>query len=436
MTPHSRRHEATDRGGDGMVDPIVSGQQEAEAPRVPAAEAAADWRPPVHEPEGLRTRIARGLSGWRGAGRVPTRKQQRLIESLNEVAAAISSTMSTTDVLNTVVEEAKHLVASDKAVLCLLAPDREGFAIDESAVFVRGRRNQYPEDWWRERIDEAATCALEECIPNMSIVDGTRLMTVPVKSRNRPIGILAVMNPMSRRFTEDQIALIAVLAAFAGTAIENARLHAQSQAALLADERTRIAKEMHDGLSQSLFGTSLELDVCRKRVKEHPDEVEQRLDHVQTILVRSLSELRRYIHDLRPVSLNSLGLVGAISQRVTEIGEAKGMSVRVYAEGEERALPPGPESCLYRVALEAVANTAKHSEAQRSIVMLRYTATEVSMVVEDDGQGFDVSEARGRGERGECIGLESMRDRVKAEGGRFSARSGERGTTIQVVLPC
>lgn len=401
---------------------------------------------PLEPSDGMRRNRAtvREVIGWHvdsllgrskaRIGAVPRRFH--LIESLGDVADAISSSGSTTDVLTTVVEEAKHLLGTDKAVLCLLSNGLNGPEIDDSAVFVRGRRDQYPEAWWRAKISEAGRSAIEQRVPVVEMVDRTWLMTVPVKTKGRLVGVLAVMNPMSRRFTDDQVALIAVLGAFAGTAIENARLQAQSQYALLSDERNRIAKEMHDGLSQSLFSTSLELDICRKRVLEDPEGVAKRLDRVQTILVRSLSELRRYIHDLRPLSLNTLGLVGALHQRLNEIADARGVSVRVYTEGDQRPLPPGVEAALYRVAQEAVTNIAKHAEAKHAIVILRFEAAVVRLTVEDDGRGFDLDAALDRVEREESIGLKSMRERVQTEGGTFSITSGKRGTTLKVEIPC
>jgi len=408
-----------------------------ESQAVPGADSRPEAREPLtfREVLGWHADMLRGITRPRIA-RGPGARRLRLIESLGDVADAISSTKSTADVLMTVVEEAKHLIGTDKAVLCLLSANAEGVTIDESAVFVRGRRDQYPEAWWRAQIADIATTAIQAKIPVVEMVDRTWLMTVPVKTKGRPVGVLAVMNPYSRRFTDDQVALLAVLGAFAGTAIENARLQAQSQYALLSDERNRIAKEMHDGLSQSLFSTSLELDVCRKRIKDNPEDVAQRLDRVQTILVRSLSELRRYIHDLRPLSLNTLGLVGALHQRLTEIGDARGVSVRVYTEGEERALPPGVEAALYRVSQEALTNIAKHADAKHAVVILRFEAAEVHLTIEDDGHGFDLADALERVEKDESMGLKSMRDRIQTEGGRFSITSSTRGTTLKADIPC
>jgi signal transduction histidine kinase len=389
---------------------------------------------PVAPPPGRRA-SALCSSVWTFLNR-PRGSRVRLVLSLNQVASAISSTMSTADVLSTVVDEAKNLLGTGKAVLCLLAEGASGLTIDDSAVFVRGRRDKYPEDWWRARIVDAAGSALEQVAPVITMVDATWLMTVPVKAQGRPIGVLAVMNPVLRRFTNDQIALVAILVAFAGAAIENSRLRTQSQYALLAEERDRIAKEMHDGLSQTLFGVSLELDVCRKRLRGRPAEVEHRLDQMQTILTHAIGELRRYIHDLRPAGLNRLGLVGALHQRATEIGDARGLGVRVYTEGEERRLPPGAEACLYRIAQEAIANVARHATARHVYVVVYYGREDVRLVVEDDGGGFDVADAMERAEREESIGLRSMRDRARSEGGRFSISSSSRGTTVEVELPC
>jgi signal transduction histidine kinase len=423
-----------------MVDSIFDVEsQPAEpiesAPETPfEPEAIEPARDPASEP--VREEPGRSLLEFlRPSGR-SARRQERLIDSLNEVADAISSTKSIPEILATVVDESKRLLDTDKAVLCLFNDSGSELTIDDRAVFVRGRRDQYPENWWRERISEVARSAVDQRSPITSTVDGTLIMTVPVKTKGRAIGVLTVMNPGSRRFSQDQVALLAILGAFAGSAIENSRLNAQSHYALLSDERSRIAKEMHDGLSQRLFSVSLELDVCRKRVVAHPDEVERRLGHMQAVLVRSLGELRRYIYDLRPISLSTLGLIGAIQQRAVEIGEARGLSVRVYTEGRERSLPPGVEACLYRVAQEAVSNIAKHAKAQRAVIVIEYGTSDVRFVVEDDGAGFDVPSALAKCEHDECIGLRSMRERVESQGGYFSIASGDRGSTIEAVIPC
>ena len=396
---------------------------------------------PEHAPsQGER---ANGSGGWNvvaghllGLIAKRRRRQERLVASLNHLASAISSTLAPEDVLETVVDEVKELVRTDKAVLCLFSQTGPGVTLDDRAVFVRGRRDQHPESWWRAQIEEIAAATVDSGETRLASTREAWLLTVPVKIKTRPIGVLGAINVRSRRFGDDDVALMAILGAFAGTIIENERLHAESSYALLAHERNRIAKEMHDGLSQSLFSASLEIDVARKRHKAHPEEVDRRLERIQSIIVRSLSELRRYIYDLRPVSLDKLGLAGAIGQRAKEIGTAPGLSTRVYVEGETRALPPAAEACAYRVAQEAIANAAKHARASHLFVALKYGATSFELRVEDDGRGFDVESARQGADAEESLGLRSMQDRVDAEGGTLTITSSDRGTTVKAVLPC
>ncbi len=362
--------------------------------------------------------------------------RERLITSLNEVAEAISSTKSIEQVLQTVVDEAKRLVDANKIVLCLLSDDGDELRVDEGCLFVRGRRDQYPETWWSAEVREASAAAMARRAPVTLRADHARLLTVPVMIKGHGIGVLTAINGSSRRFSSDQVALMAVLGAFAGTATENARLHDRSENSLLAEERGRIAKEMHDGLSQSLFSVTLELDVCRKRVRDHPADVVTRLDHAQAVLVRSLTELRRYIYDLRPINLDKLGLVGAIGLRAREIAEAGGLSLRVYADGQERSLRPGVEACLYRVAQEAVSNIVKHARATRAVLVVTYRPGSAGLCITDDGCGFDVAKALRGVDREESIGLRSMRERARAEGGTLGVHSDAEGTVVKVEIPC
>jgi signal transduction histidine kinase len=366
--------------------------------------------------------------------RTRRRRRERLIVSLGHVASAISSTMRTEEVLRTVVDEAKEVVGTDKAVLCLLADAEPQYRLDDRTVIVRGRRSQYPEEWWRARIGQAAEPTMARNTPLITEADSAWLLTVPVRIKDRPVGVLAAINPRSRPFSEDQATLMAVLGAFAGSAIESARLHEQWSYALLASERARIAKDMHDGLSQQLFSVSLELDVCRKRLDSQPDEVQRRLERIQGVVVRSLTEVRRYIYDLRPVSLDKLGLTGAVEMRMTEICEANGLTGRFRVDGDPRPLPPGVEACLYRVAQEAMGNIARHAQAHSVDVEFAYRPGGIGLVVTDDGVGFPVDDSFAA--RDDGLGLASMRERVSGEGGTLSVQSDGGGTCVRVDVPC
>jgi signal transduction histidine kinase len=211
----------------------------------------------------------------------------------------------------------------------------------------------------------------------------------------------------------------------------------EAQYSLIASERDRIAKEMHDGLAQTLFSAALAIEVCKHRVGTDPEGVAAQLDETQRLLSESVTELRRYIYDLRPASLDRLGLVGAIESVMDDVSAGGRFRTRLRLEGSERRLAPSAESCLYRVTQEAVQNAVRHGRPSSVTVSLRYADDAVELAVIDDGQGFDVNGAVSKSESGGSLGLQSIRDRVAAQGGRLRIESaGDRGTQVWVRIPC
>ncbi len=376
--------------------------------------------------------LIRGL----GARLSHRRTQAELIRSLNDVASAVSSKLSIDDVLDTIVERAKRITNTDKAVLVLTAEHSE--SLDAETMVVRGSRDEHPESWWGQELDAISheVFNTKGTYLNLNRENDAWLLCSPIKVRNRSIGLIAAINSRKHRFTREQIDFLAVLSAFAAAAIENARLAEQGKYVLLASERNRIAREMHDGISQSLFSVSLGLEVCRKQIGRDPAGVADRLDELLSMLNVSMAELRRFIYDLRPVRLRELGLAGALSAWIREVttGEAVAGSLRL--EGQERQLPPSVEACLYRVGKESVSNVVKHADADQFDVLLEFEEAEIRLTVTDDGRGFSHSHAYAESEAGESFGLKSIRERVMGEGGRLEIDSREgQGTKVHVVVP-
>jgi signal transduction histidine kinase len=261
-------------------------------------------------------------------------------------------------------------------------------------------------------------------------------LCAPISVKDRPVGLLAAINSREHQFTEDQVDFLTILGAFAATAIENARLAEQTKYVLLASERDRIAREMHDGISQSLFSVALGLEVCRKQVTRDPNAVAMRLEELQQMVDVSRSELRRFIYDLRPVKLQELGLVGAVEYWIHEVTSGEPIEGRVGVEGDEGTLTPSAESCLYRVAKESVSNVVKHSGATKFEVVLDYAPEAVALRVSDNGTGFDRESLPEPHDEGMSVGLRSMEERVRREKGRLDVVSEQgKGTTIYARLP-
>ena len=363
-------------------------------------------------------------------------RQADLIAALNDVASAVSSTISVDDVLETIVERAKWITNTEKAALVLTYDNSA--TIDRDSVVVKGSRDEHSEEWWGPELEAIAAVVFREASTYLNLNQGADawLLAVPITVRDRPIGLLAAINSRQHQFSPEQVDFLAILGAFAATAIENARLAEQSKYVLLASERDRIAREMHDGISQSLFSVALGLEVCRKQVTRDPVAIGNRLEELQEMVDVSRSELRRFIYDLRPVKLQELGLAGAIEYWVHEVTNGKPISGRLKVEGEVRTLTPAAEACLYQVAKESVSNVVKHAGAHVLEVTINYAEDGVSLRISDDGEGFEESDAQSRIDEGKSLGLRSIGERVKRENGRLDVvTSPGEGTTIYVRLP-
>jgi len=381
-------------------------------------------------------RAPSGLLGLRQAlsrGRRRRISQDELITSLNEVAEAVSSAISIEEALSAIVERAKRVTDTDKAVLVLT--DEHGDGLDLETIVVRGRRQQHPQEWWQQRLEELGddVWSRHDSVIEHHPDHDAWLLWSPVVVKNRPIGVICAINTADRPFTDVQVDFLAVLSAFAGSAIENARLAEQSRYVLLASERDRIAREMHDGVVQSLFSISLGLELCKKQVMYNPEGVAARLNDLQSHLNTSMTELRRFIYDLRPVKLTELGLPGAIEYWIGEVTMGRTVRGRLAIDGAVPRMSPSEEACLFRVAKESVSNIVKHADARHFEVRLSGVDDIVRLVVTDDGCGFDAAGAVNGG--GVGIGLHSIRDRVSRAGGvlRVESELGA-GTTITVEL--
>ncbi len=359
-----------------------------------------------------------------------------LLASLNDVASAVSSTLSVDDVLSTIVERAKKVTDTQKAVLLLTSEQSE--TLDFDTLTVRGSRLEHPEAWWGARLQAIASDVLSS--GRTYLYHDKRqeawMLCTPIKVRERSIGLLCAMNEESLPFSDYQIEYLAILSSFAAAAVESARLAEENSYVLLASERDRIAREMHDGIAQSLFSISLGLEVCKKQLFRDPNAVGWRLEELQEELNASMVELRRVIYDLRPIKLQKLGLPAAIEHWVSESVDGRHIRGSFTVTGEPQFLTGASEACLYSVVKEAVSNVIKHANAQSFEVSLDYRKTTVVLCVSDDGEGFEFAEAKARPIQAGSVGLHSIAHRVRAEGGTLDiASTPDEGTKLRVELP-
>jgi signal transduction histidine kinase len=236
--------------------------------------------------------------------------------------------------------------------------------------------------------------------------------------------------------------LMRVLAAHAAMVVEHARLYEASREGSISEERNRLARDLHDALTQRLFGLNLTLEAAVATVRPDPEAALVTLEQARALVDSALAELRALIFGLRPPALEDDGLVGALRKQAELVGRAHDLTVTVSATwpggsgvspGGNARLTPEVERQLLRVAEEALSNVVRHAGARCAEVVVELGDHTVSVAVDDDGVGFDPT-ARAIASR--RLGLTSMRERVAALGGELEIDSAPgKGTRVRARVP-
>jgi nitrate/nitrite-specific signal transduction histidine kinase len=215
-------------------------------------------------------------------------------------------------------------------------------------------------------------------------------LAVPLKTRAGGImGVLNVESDELNAFDESDIQVLQSLANQAAVAIENARLYEQAHQLAALEERGRLARELHDAVTQTLFSASLIAEVLPRVWELDPEDGRQQLEEVRILTRGALAEMRTLLLELRPDSLSKSRMGDLLRQLGRAITGRTGISVTVTAE-DEWSLPPAVQIPLYRIAQEALNNVGKHAKAKRVDVDFTCEPGLAALVISDDGQGFDV----------------------------------------------
>ncbi|MFB8774174.1 GAF domain-containing sensor histidine kinase [Streptomyces broussonetiae] len=233
-------------------------------------------------------------------------------------------------------------------------------------------------------------------------------------------------------FTQDDEELLGILAQHAAIALTNARLYERSRELTIVEERSRLAHELHDAVSQKLFSLRLTAQAATALVDRDPARAKGELHQVAALAAEAADELRAAVVELRPAALDEDGLVATLRTQIQVLDRAHTARVTFTARGV-RALPASQEEALLRVAQEALHNALRHSGAEHVDVTLERRGGGAVLRITDDGIGFDPGTVRHAGRH---LGLVSMRDRAGGVGGRLTVQSAPgKGTTIEMEAP-
>jgi len=255
-------------------------------------------------------------------------------------------------------------------------------------------------------------------------------MGIPLISHDQLIGVLRLDHHEPGHFTSAHADLGLAFANQAAIAIENARFHEQAQRLAAFQERQRLARELHDSVSQALYGIALGARTAQMRLESEPEKLAEPLDYILSLAEAGLSEMRALIFELRPESLQNEGLVVAITKQADALRARYTLEVMTDL-GSEPDISLDWKEVLYRVTQEAMQNIARHSHATKVEVQLHQKDNRLALEIRDNGMGFDTSR-----EYPGHLGLQSMQERVAQIGGTFAVVSQfGMGTTISISLP-
>ncbi|PWI19280.1 diguanylate cyclase [Streptomyces sp. Act143] len=233
-------------------------------------------------------------------------------------------------------------------------------------------------------------------------------------------------------FTAEDEELLSILAQHAAIALTNARLYERSRELTIAEERSRLAHELHDAVAQKLFSLRLTAQAAAALVDRDPSRAKGELQQVAALAAEAADELRAAVVELRPAALDEDGLVATLRTQIQVLDRAHTARVTFDSCGV-RALPAAQEEALLRVAQEALHNALRHSGADHVDVTLARRGSGAVLSVSDDGGGFDPKQTRRAGRH---LGLVSMRDRASGVGGALTVESAPgKGTTIEMEVP-
>jgi len=274
----------------------------------------------------------------------------------------------------------------------------------------------------------------------------TAFLGVPIRDCDEILGALFLGNTSppgeGGGFTAQDEELLGVLAAHAAIALTHARLYERERELAIVEERTRLARELHDAVAQKLFALRLTAEAAGELIEADPKRARSHLGQISSLAREAAEELRVAVGELRPAELDEDGLARAMRKQIDVIDRAqqsRGGPRVVFREQPISALPPAHEQVVLRVAQEALHNALRHASAKRIELSLGpLPRGGAVLTVADDGSGFATGApsqaAPGAGERG--LGMISMRERADSVGGRVQVLSAPgRGTTVRLEVP-
>jgi PAS domain S-box-containing protein len=345
-------------------------------------------------------------------------RRRQVAEGLRDILAILNSDRSLDEILDYIVAQAVRLLEARASAVYRLQDKAELLTIRTSQGLPAEYIAQANIVLGTDTTGRAVLTRQPVAVPDITSI----LTEGGVKTQARR------QLPEPHEFSVEEIELAVTFADQVALAIENARLRTQVERTAVAAERSRLARDLHDAVTQTLFSASLIAEVLPRLWKRNPDEGKRRLEELRQLAQGALAEMRTLLLELRPSRLTQVPLKDLLRQLTEAVSGRARVPITLNVKGQ-CSLPPDVKVSLYRTAQEALNNVAKHAQASQATVSLHCRPEHVKLSINDDGRGFTL-----KGVTPDNLGLTIMHERAEAIGAALEIESQlGRGTQVVVV---
>ncbi|MCL5036403.1 MAG: sensor histidine kinase [Chloroflexi bacterium] len=274
------------------------------------------------------------------------------------------------------------------------------------------------------------------------------MIAIPLQFKDRLLGILVLADRENDNI-EQNISILDSLGGQIAIAVENARLfeslkekniQVESLVSKLIqaqeEERKRVAAEIHDGVAQSLVGIKTQLQMIKNRLVDDPSDAMEKVDKLMEITGENIKEVRNIMYNLRPASLDDLGLIASVENLLQRVGRDKDIEIEFITNRNDIRLSPVVEITIFRVVQEAVNNILRHSGSNKAWIRMNFDPSRLRLEIVDDGKGISQEELSARLKESRRFGLQGMRERVQMVEGKFNFITNPgKGSIVDVEIP-
>jgi two-component system NarL family sensor kinase len=373
-------------------------------------------------------------------------QRNRELTILNHIAEALNRSIDLDQILNTTLNQVTELFNLNTGWVWLLRDEDGVNYLAAAQNLPTGLANNpslmegscYCLDTYRAGdMNGAANVNVITCSRLKKLIEGTGGLryhaSIPLYAHGKKLGVFNVASAGWNRLSPEDLRILYTVGDLLSIAIERARLFEQSMEFGALEERNRLAREIHDTLAQGLAGITLQLETADAllETRTSSERVQAVVQQALSLARKNLEEARRSVLDLRASTLEGHTLPEALKLLAENISSRGGFRVKCSFRGASQALPSRIETGIYRIAQEALENVLRHAEARTARLELTLTPKQATLVISDDGRGFDLDQIPPG-----HFGLVGLNERVHLLGGRYSLQSTPgSGTVIRVQIP-